>query len=340
MADLVPAVQMDSLVRTPPARPAAPRELLAVPGQPRALEQRPDQSPGRIPLPATPVENNDAAETLDDIEAHKEASVDYQILKSLMAAQGRRFGGEPPDERAPAVLSADSAAPHATARSGAAAAVAGSNPGAGSTVEVIRLEAQRLEINVSGDRIEIDFETLTYERVALKQAPPPVQKSDPLALDLDGNGLQTTGVEQGLAFDIDGDGVTDHTSFVTGGDAFLALDRDGNGTIDSGRELFGDQHGAANGFLELGGYDDNLDRRIDTHDAVYSDLRLLRIDDDGRQLLLSLADAGVRSIDLNYRNTQQALNNYDSITQIASFERDDGSTGTAGDLVLGFRSLA
>ena len=339
MADLVPAVQMDSLVRTPPARPAAPRELLAVPGQPRALEHRPDQAPGRIPLPATPVDNSDAAETLDDIEAHKEASVDYQILKSLTVAQDRRFGHKSPDEREPALPSTDSAAPHATARSGAAAAVAGSGPAAGPAVEVIRLEAHRLEVNASGDRIAIDFETLTYERVALKQAPP-VQKSDPLALDLDGNGLQTTGVEQGIAFDIDGDGVTDQTSFVTGGDAFLALDRDGNGAIDSGRELFGDQHGAANGFLELAGYDDNHDRRIDTHDAVYSDLRLLRIDDDGRQLLLSLAAAGVRSIDLNYRNTQQALNDYDRITQLASFERDDGSTGTAGDLVLGFRSLA
>lgn len=340
MADLVPAVQMDSLVRTPPARPAAPRELLAGPGQPRALEHRPEQSPGRIPVPAAPVQNSDAVETLEDIEAHKEASVDYQILKSLMAAQGRRFGEvSSDDDREPPAASAGIGNPNAADRP-AAAVVAASGAGAGSAVEVTRLDAQRLEISVTGDRIEINVETLTYERIALKQAPPPVQKSDPLALDLDGNGLQTTGVEQGIAFDIDGDGVTDHTSFVTGGDAFLALDRDGNGTIDSGRELFGDQNGAANGFLELGSYDDNRDRRIDMEDAVYSDLRLLRIDDDGRQSLLSLADAGVRSIDLNYRNTQQALNDYDSIAQLGSFERDDGSAGTAGDLILGFRSLA
>lgn len=337
MAVVMTPALMEPLVRTPPARPAAPRELLAVPGQPRALEHRPDQAPGRIPVPASTADNDDAAQALDDIEAQKEASVDYQILKGFMAARGKSVEDTPrqndPDTAAPPAAADNAGAPAAPAP-----AVA-TNAGAGTTLEVTRVEARRIGVTVAGDRIEIDVETLTYERVTLKPTPPPVQKSDPLALDLDDDGLETTSVDRGVAFDIDGDGATDRTSFVTGGDAFVALDRNGNGVIDSGRELFGDQNGDANGFLALAAYDDNQDQRIDAQDAIYSELRLLSIDGDGRQQLASLAEAGVRSIDLNYRNTQQALNSYDSITQLASFEREDGSTGTAGDLMLGYRTL-
>lgn len=337
MAVVMTPALMEPLARTAPARPAAPRELLAVPGQPRALEHRPEQAPGRIPVPASTADSEDAVRALDDIEAQKEASVDYQILKGFMAARGESVEDAPrqddPDTAAPPVAADNAGAPAAPTRTVA------TDADAGTTLEVTRVEARRIEVSVAGDRIEIDVETLTYERVTLKQSPPPVQKSDPLALDLDGNGLQTTGVDRGVAFDIDGDGTTDRTSFVSGGDAFVALDRNGNGVIDSGRELFGDQNGDANGFLALAAYDGNGDRRIDAQDAVYSDLRLLRIGADGRQQLATLAEAGVRAIDLDYRNTRQALNTYDSITQLAGFEHEDGSRGIAGDVVLGYRAL-
>lgn len=309
---IVATPPLDSLARTPPARPAAPRELLAVPGQPRALEQRPDHAPGRIPVPGLP----DAAPTepvqaLDEIEARKDASVDYQILKDFLAAHGRRV-----DDRPDRDTSAPPARPE-TARADAAVP----QPAADLRPEQPRAEPQRREAAADGER-------------ATPQ--PPVRQSDPLALDLDGDGLRTTGVERGVAFDIDGDGVTDRVSFVTGGDAFVALDRNGNGVIDSGRELFGDQLGHANGFLALADHDANGDRRIDAGDAVYADLRLLRIDSDGSQSLTTLAAAGVRAIHLDYVDTRQALNAYDSITQLGRFERSDGSTGTAGDLLLGY----
>jgi hypothetical protein len=167
-----------------------------------------------------------------------------------------------------------------------------------------------------------------------------VRRADPLALDLDGNGLQTSGVAQGVLFDIDADGRLDRTSFVTGGDAFLALDRNGNGRIDDGRELFGDQNGDANGYQALARYDDNGDGRIDAGDAVFSRLRLFRIGDDGSQQLQGLQSAGVSAIGLDYSETQRALNRYDTIAQQGSFERSDGSRGESGDLLLGFSTLA
>lgn len=337
MAVVMTPALMDPLARTAPARPAAPRELLAVPGQPRALEHHPEQAPGRIPVPASAADGADAVQALEDIEAQKEASVDYQILKGFVAARGKSAEDTP--RRDDPEAAAPSADPDGAGTTTTPAPAAATDSGTGSTLEVTRVETRRREVTVAGDRIEIDVETLTYERVTLKQSPPPVQKSDPLALDLDGDGLKTTGIERGMAFDIDGDGATDRTSFVTGGDAFVALDRNDNGMIDSGRELFGDQNGDANGFLALAAYDGNGDRRIDAQDAVYSDLRLLRIGADSRQQLSTLAEAGVRAIDLDYSNTRQALNTYDSITQLAGFEREDGSRGIAGDVVLGYRTL-
>ncbi len=163
-----------------------------------------------------------------------------------------------------------------------------------------------------------------------------VQQSDPLAFDLDGNGLQTTGVKNGVHFDINADGVTDKTSFIAGNDAFLALDGNNNGRIDNGKELFGDQNGSANGYDELSKYDSNKDNIIDDKDPVFERLRLFRIDNSGNQVLSPLDDSGIKSIALGYQNSQKAINQYDTITQEASFERKDGSVGMTGDIMLGF----
>lgn len=60
--------------------------------------------------------------------------------------------------------------------------------------------------------------------------------SDPLTLDLDGDGLETTGINptSPILFDHDADGIKTATGWVKSDDAFLVLDRNGNGTIDSG----------------------------------------------------------------------------------------------------------
>lgn len=191
-----------------------------------------------------------------------------------------------------------------------------------------------LEGSVEGRQVEID---ITYERFSIRaEATQPVQQSDPLALDLDGNGLHTTGVERGVAFDINADGVVDQTSVVAGGDAFVALDRNRNGRIDNGAELFGDQLGDENGFLALGRYDDNQDGVIDSRDGVFDDLRLLRFSERG-QKLSSLREEGVLSISLGYRNVSQAINTYDRVAQSGAFTREDNKKGLAADLVLGYR---
>ena len=168
-------------------------------------------------------------------------------------------------------------------------------------------------------------------------ANPQPQKTDPLVLDLAGNGFSTRGLDDAVRFDLDADGRTDRISAPSGDDALLALDRNDNGRIDDGRELFGDQNGAANGFAELGKYDDNGDGRIDLQDAVFERLRLLRFDAEGRQHSQSLSQAGVAAIELGARDVKIALGAYDEIAQLGRFQFSDGRSGEAADLLLARR---
>lgn len=178
--------------------------------------------------------------------------------------------------------------------------------------------------------------SLQQRELELEVTAPP-QQSDPLVLDLAGNGLRTRGLLDPVSFDLNADGRLDQISAPAGDDALLALDRDGNGRIDDGRELFGDQHGAANGFTELARFDDNGDGWLDATDAAFARLRLLRFDAAGEQQLQALSDAGVARIALNHRNADLALGAYDRIAQLGSFQFADGRQGLAADLLLAHR---
>jgi Ca2+-binding RTX toxin-like protein len=67
-------------------------------------------------------------------------------------------------------------------------------------------------------------------------------RRDPLALDLDGDGLETSNFnpQNPIWFDHDVNGSAEGTGWLDSDDGFLVLDRNGNGTIDDGSELFGD----------------------------------------------------------------------------------------------------
>jgi hypothetical protein len=182
--------------------------------------------------------------------------------------------------------------------------------------------------------IQMEFEftaTMSVEGV--------VQESDPIVFDLDGDGVELTSYRQGARFDIVGNGQSVNTAFVTGGDAFLAVDRNGNGTIDSGRELFGDQNGAANGFEELRKLDSNADGRINSLDRDFDSLRLFKDNGNGKTEegeLVSLSDAGIEEIMLGYRNVNQVASGGNRLAQLASFTFTDGRRGQAADAILNY----
>jgi len=249
------------------------------------------------------------------IEETKSKSVRYQIIEKMMIK---------PEENAKNAPPKTSISPSNDSINISAASFAS-------------LSAEQQEIQQSNSGVTISQQSVEATSLSFSQEAGEVQKTDPLAFDLDGNGLQTSGIKNGIEFDIDGDGDKEQTSFVSGQDAFLAYDKNGNGVIDSGKELFGDQNGAANGYEELKKYDDNQDGLIDNKDAIYTKLKLMSIDENNQQKLSGLNESGIESINLNYSNTKEQINLYDSVEQTATFKKKDGTTGQTGDILLGHK---
>jgi hypothetical protein len=181
--------------------------------------------------------------------------------------------------------------------------------------------------------------------------PPPPRRYDPLVLDLNGNGIETVGINSAapILFDNNADGVKTATGWVNANDGILVWDRNGNGTIDNGRELFGDATVktdgtlATDGFNALADLDANHDGIVNTLDADFANLRVWRdLNQDG------VSEAGeVFTLDtyqiagINVANTvvNTALGNVNTLNETGSYVRTDGTTGLAGNLNLANNSF-
>ncbi|MBK7897916.1 MAG: hypothetical protein IPJ99_00315 [Betaproteobacteria bacterium] len=171
-------------------------------------------------------------------------------------------------------------------------------------------------------------------------------RRDPLALDLDGDGIETVGATGTgvVLFDHDGDGLKTGTGWVKADDGLLVLDRNANGTIDTGAELFGvdtllaNGQKAANGFAALADLDLNHDGVFNSSDAAYTQVHLWQdANQDGISQtaeLKTLAALGITAINLNPTAANQALAGGNVLDLQATYTKADGSTGTAGALNL------
>jgi hypothetical protein len=178
-----------------------------------------------------------------------------------------------------------------------------------------------------------------------------VMRRDPLILDLDGDGIETSGASSTnpILFDHDGDGIKNGTGWVNSDDGLLVLDRNSNGTIDNGGELFGDSTLLANGstasdgFAALADMDSNADGVVNASDTQFANLRVWRdLNQDGISQsgeLFTLASLGIASINVAHTNVSTNLGNGNTLTATGSYTHTDGSTSTVGGTNLGDANL-
>ncbi|MEW6351607.1 MAG: hypothetical protein AB1646_21360 [Thermodesulfobacteriota bacterium] len=170
----------------------------------------------------------------------------------------------------------------------------------------------------------------------------PTSPRDPLVLDLDGNGIQTIGLDAELRVDHDADGFSERTGWVGWGDGVLMLDKNGNHRLDNGTELIGDYEILPNGIRSTDGfgsltfYDADGNGKLDASDPIWSELRIWQgymdnvgyIGDPSEQGKISTLDEmGIIAIDVNSTITNITDESGNTEVRSGQFIWADGSSG-------------
>ena len=161
--------------------------------------------------------------------------------------------------------------------------------------------------------------------------------SDPLVLDLNGDGLGLTSVTSSHAyFDLWDTGFANLTGWVGGGDGFLVQDVNANGRIDDITEMFGDASQSA--FAELATLDSNSDGKITSADAQWNSLKVW-IDADGDGYtdageLHTLSALNISDVSLATTASGSFING-NEVVQTATFKQN-GVDKTVGEILFSF----
>jgi DNA polymerase III psi subunit len=165
--------------------------------------------------------------------------------------------------------------------------------------------------------------------------------ASPIALDLDGNGIQTVDASHGVNFDMTATGVAQKVGWVAGNDGFLVRDVNHDGVVNDGSEMFGTATTLAtggkakDGFDALQSFDSNHDGVINSHDAVYKELKVwIDANHDGVSQageMHSLQSFGVSQLNLNAAHTA-VNNNGNWVVLDSTYTTTDGQTHQMADV--------
>lgn len=169
----------------------------------------------------------------------------------------------------------------------------------------------------------------------------------PIVFDLEGDGLELTGVDHSMVVSRLSSGELARTSWVGPTDGILAVDRNGDGQINQLSEIsfVQDREGAQTDLEGLQGWDTNGDGKLNALDEGWGQLKIwVDRNQNGRSTeseLRTLEEAGITEINLTGNATgKTADNTRDSfVHNTLSFTWASGETGTAYDVQLARKLL-
>jgi Ca2+-binding RTX toxin-like protein len=170
----------------------------------------------------------------------------------------------------------------------------------------------------------------------------------PIVFDLEGDGLELTGVDHSMVVSRLSSGELARTSWVGPTDGILAVDRNGDGQINQLSEIsfVQDKEGAKTDLEGLQAWDTNGDGKLNALDEGWSQLRIwVDRNQNGRSTeseLRTLEEVGITEINLTGKATgNTAANTRDSfVHNTLSFTWASGKTGMAYDVQLARKLLS
>jgi len=169
----------------------------------------------------------------------------------------------------------------------------------------------------------------------------------PVVIDMDGDGSEFLDIDNGILFDVDGDGEMEQVAWAGNDDAVLVYDENGNDNVDGVHEISFARYSDKPNATDLDGlrhFDSNNDLILDANDAEFESFKLWQdrngngIVDEGE--MMTLSEAGIKSIELTSDgNTYYTAGGDVKVNGTAVVNYEDGTTGSAADAEFGYREL-
>ena len=173
---------------------------------------------------------------------------------------------------------------------------------------------------------------------------PIVAASAPIALDMDGDGLEYTNLQDSnMYLDIDNDGSLEHIAWVAPDDAVLVYDKNENNQLDGIDEVsfVSYKDGAVTDLEGLQAFDSNDSMTLEQDDKEWDKFKVWQDKDADGDVdageLIGLEESGIVSLDLISDENYQSIGDVIEYGQ-GSYTNEDGSEGILGDVAFVYES--